>query len=287
MSVLDQVIDLQNKGVTDNEIVGILKEQGISPKAINDALSQAQIKSAVSSEGQSNSEEMEPSIMVPDRAESLPTEGTPFDVEDLAAPIPSKFAMTGIYPGGPATREMSDYVPRQQAAYSQYSPYQYQSQEQEGYQQDAYQAAESGFSGADTMIEIAEQVFSEKVRSMQKHMDELTEFRAMTQTKVDNVSERLRRIESAIDRLQSAILERVGSYTSGIDSVKKEMSMMQESFGKVVSTLADKSEHKHHSQHHHPQTSHTAPTVHRIEKRTTVVHRSHKTAPAKKHHKKK
>ena len=85
MGVLEQVMDLKNKGVSDNEIIGILKEKGASPKSINDALSQAKIKGAISKE--ENDEEMEPSVLGPEGSEDLPTEGSISD-EDLT-PIPA------------------------------------------------------------------------------------------------------------------------------------------------------------------------------------------------------
>jgi DNA anti-recombination protein RmuC len=65
---------------------------------------------------------------------------------------------------------------------------------------------------------------------------------------VNLASERLKRIESTIDKLQLAILDKVGSYGKTLDSVKKEMSMMQDSFGKIVNKVADKTE-KHHAEH--------------------------------------
>ena len=48
MSVLEQITQMKNQGVPDDDIVKQLQEQGISPKAINDALNQAEIKKAVS-----------------------------------------------------------------------------------------------------------------------------------------------------------------------------------------------------------------------------------------------
>ena len=43
MGVLDQVMDLRGKGASDQEVIRILKGQGISPKEINDAMGRAQI----------------------------------------------------------------------------------------------------------------------------------------------------------------------------------------------------------------------------------------------------
>ena len=90
------------------------------------------------------------------------------------------------------------------------------------------------------MIEIAEQVFAEKMRKMQKQLEDLNEFKTLAETKLTNTTNRLKRIESTIDKLQIAILEKVGSYGRGLDSIKKEMSMMQDSFSKTLPALVSK-----------------------------------------------
>jgi len=50
------------------------------------------------------------------------------------------------------------------------------------------------------------------------------------------LSERLKKIETTMDKLQIAILEKVGSYGQNLDGIRKEMSMMQDSFSKMVSS---------------------------------------------------
>ncbi len=212
----------------------------------------------------------------------LPTEGRE---ADLTPPKYQSYQMQRL-PEGPVSQEISEeeYVPKpqgesyggqfpQQFQQPQYQP-QYQEEEympQEYYPQQEYQygysAAET--SDTDTLIEIAEQVFSEKIKPLQKQIEDLNEFKILAQTKIDNISDRLKRIESGIDRLQSEILEKVGSYGRGLENVKKEMGMVQESFGKIVNTLADKREEK---LKHHRTTStshHKAPVKKKKTKSTT------------------
>lgn len=258
MGVLDQVIDLKNKGVSENEIVNNLREQGISPKMIENALSQAKIKSAVSASDDVQ-EGMEPSIMRPEKAEPLPTEGMGPSEADLTPPPSSSRVPPAAQRGfAPMTQEMSEeeYVPRpQEETYeSSYSQPQYSAQEYYPQESYGYSPASVGAGDTDTMIEISEQVFSEKVKAIQKQLGDLNEFKTLAQTKIDNISDRLKRIEASIDRLQSAILEKVGSYGRGLDSVKKEMGMMQDSFGKMVNVLTDKAREKHHVLHHTKKT---------------------------------
>ena len=210
MGVLEQITQMKNQGIPDQEIVSNLQEQGVSPKEINDALSQSQIKNAVSNTG--NIEEMQPA-----------TTG-----QNPPAPSPQE---QGSYI--PKTQEMPELPSTQQEMYAPQSQQEYP-QQQELYQQDdAYNYPAEGV-GSDTIIEIAEQVFSEKIKKIQKQVEDINEFKTLAQTKIDNTSNRLKKIETIIDKLQIAILEKIGSYGKNIESIKKEMSMMQDSFGKVV-----------------------------------------------------
>lgn len=260
MGVLEQVMGLKGQGIPENEIIGRLSEEGVSPNAITEALNQAKIKNAVSS-GENIKNKMEPSMMGPEGAESppkeLPTEGG-FSDADLTpapprypAPLPRK-EITSV------SREISDqeeYVPQpqgefypsqsqQQGQQEQYQPEQYASQE-EYYPQQEYGYSAPGIGDTDTIIEITEQVFSEKIKTIQKQVEDLNDFKVLAQTKIDNISDRLKRIELNIDRLQAEILEKVGSYGRGLEGIKKEMGMMQESFGKIVKTVTDKTKEKH------------------------------------------
>ena len=322
MSVLEQVITMKKEGISDENVISSLKEQGISPKEVHDALSQAKIKSAISDEqdgAKTDTEGMEPSIMgsendgtmMPQRAGNLPTEGEGPSEEELTPPrhLPHK----GF---SPMTREVSEesveeykpklekkgksqtpqqmsmvqeqeeeipmpsdeYIPQpSDASYSQDASYPQDNQQQypqeyQQYPQDAsyydYGTPVTSTEYTDTLIKISEQVFLEKIKPLEKQIDELIEFKTLTQSKVESMSDRLKRIENVIDRLQASILEKVGGYGSGIENVKKELSMMQDSFGKVVNNLVDKANSKHT---HSIKPTHT---THHIEKKTTVVHKS-------------
>lgn len=278
MGALEEVIALKNQGLSDPEIIRKLQERGASPVEITEAMSRAQIKNAVSYPG---TDGMEPSIMGgEDEPERLPLEGLEggtLSDEDLTPPRPSGF------PGYPAmpSRMTKEIYPSDEGSGEVYSPQAQYQYSQAPPQQETYsysQPAIGGLSDTDTLIEIAEQVFMEKNKSVQRRVEELNEFRTLFQSKVENISERLKRMESIIDRLQASILEKIGSYGQGLESVRKEMTMMQESFGKVVSRVADSS-HRHHSQSHHAEkavVSHTGPhhvTVHKSTKRTVRKHK--------------
>ena len=52
MSVVEEVISLQEQGYTDDEIIAYLQERGLSPNEIEQALNQSKIKMAVQNQGE-------------------------------------------------------------------------------------------------------------------------------------------------------------------------------------------------------------------------------------------
>ena len=208
MGVLEEIIQMKNKGVSDNEIIKNLQEKGTSPKVINEALNQANIKSAVSSE-----EEYQGN-------------------EDYQAPSPRQ--ETGTYT--PQTQEISEketYQPQQGEPSLQEEGYYPGSPQEEIYQD--YQGVDTN-----TVIEISEQVFLEKIQKIQKQIETFSEFKAIEESRTKNLLERRKKIESIIDALQIRILEKIGSYGQNIEDIKKEMTMMQDSFGKMTDSAAKK-----------------------------------------------
>ncbi len=119
------------------------------------------------------------------------------------------------------------YPPQEQYPSTEYAP-------QEGYEENY------GGGGTDVMIEVAEQVFEEKTKKIGKQLGDLKEFSTLAGAKLSNFEERLKKIETIIDNLQIKILEKIGSYGQGMETIKKEMSMMQNSFTKMIPELAKK-----------------------------------------------
>ena len=246
MGALDQVTQMKGEGVPENEIINKLQEQGVSPKAINDAMDQFKIKDAVSRPVPE--EGMEPSVV----GEGTQPAGNSARAQETGGGIPNdEFYIpqprTSHQKNQPPTQEYQEDVnppPTQEyqesyeqdygGGYGGQTGYSEEYYPKEGYEQD-YGGGYGG--GTDTMIEIAEQVFAEKIRKIHKQLEDLNEFKTLAETKLTNATSRLKRIEETIDKLQIAILEKVGSYGRGLDSIKKEMSMMQETFSKTLPAL--------------------------------------------------
>jgi len=130
-------------------------------------------------------------------------------------------------------QQSEEYAPHQEAVYSsqgqEYAP-QYPAYPQEA----NYGEYAPGATNTDTIIEVAEQVLAEKLQKILKPLKDLTEFKTFSEDKIMNIDERLKRIEKTIDSIEMQILGKVSSYGDTLSGIKKDMSMMQDSFGKMV-----------------------------------------------------
>jgi hypothetical protein len=224
MGILDEMNNMKSQGMDEREIVERLQEKGVTPKAIEDAFNQMRIKKAVSAES-TRDDEMAPSIMTNDQKNEMAqntslyipkTQEINKNSEELYSPNPPKFN---------ENLETSKYGEYNQ---EEYVP-------QEGYEQQ-----ESGSYNTDTIIEIAEQIFAEKIKTEQKQIASLNEFATLAETRLGNDHDRIKKMEDIIDHLQAAILEKVSSYGRNLDLIKNGMGMMQESFAKMIPELHEK-----------------------------------------------
>ena len=105
----------------------------------------------------------------------------------------------------------------------------------EQYYEQSYAPTSTGVD-SNTIIEIANQVFSEKIRNTEKRLEEIEEIKTLLQVKVDGMEDRLKRIEKMIDSLQIQVIEKVGSYGKELESTKKEVAMLGDTLGKTIKT---------------------------------------------------
>lgn len=203
---LDAITDLQKKGLTDAEIISQLRSMNYSSQEITDAINQIKIKSAVNEK-----EGMQPSIM-----ES--------EAEEAEMPVPT-----------PLKKKKTKPI---QAAQPQYPAYQqYSGYASEGYEQPQQPAS----AGADieTIEEIAEEIVSEKFSEIRDKISGILDLRENMETKINNLNDRLKRIESTIDGMQTALLGKVQEYSQDIRSLGSEMRAVEGAFGKILNPLVD------------------------------------------------
>lgn len=111
----------------------------------------------------------------------------------------------------------------------------YQDYGAEGYGQ--YNDYGGGIS-ADTIAEIAEQTIAERMTKVREILEDAMDFKTTAESKLADLNERLKRIESTIDRLQLSILQKVGEYITNTEDIKKELQENQKSFKALLGKKA-------------------------------------------------
>ena len=201
MALLEKINSMRQTGMSEVQILNALKEEGITPREINEAFSQLKIKSAVA-EPQEN-QEMQPSMT------------------GQAAPEPNQ---------GQAQYQ-GQYTDQQQYA----QPY-----DQQQYQQTTDQGYYSQTIDLETVRDIATQEIEEANKKIKTEIESLNKTKTDLSFEVQAIENRVAKIESIIQELQTAIIRKMGEYGEAVSSISQELKDTQESFSKVINPLLDK-----------------------------------------------
>jgi hypothetical protein len=238
MAALDRVTELQKQGISEGQIARQMQNEGFSPREIQDSLNQAKIKSAVSDQGAMSG--MQASIM---------GDAVNMNVSPIATSQSPDAPMQKMSPPPMMPQAQQQYPdPQQYQAYPQ-TPEVYPPQQQ--YQDDYYQQTPQAYGGnqdyympagttdTDTISEIAEQVFSDKFGEFTKKTGDLVAFKNMMQDKVSDLDHRLKRIEETIDKLQQAIIGRIGEFGETNSMIHKDLENLHGTMSKLMNPLVD------------------------------------------------
>ena len=263
MATLDNIIEMQKSGMTDNEIASNLQSQGVSPKEINDSLNQAKVKTAVTDNASQN----------PSPQNTIPTTGNP-SITDSPRSITQLQASTlsgqAKAPQTPALSEQAPILqnstpamqiqpeisqyPEPQESIMQEQPnmdypvpqetlppeeaYPQNTYENDGYYEDDYYG-EGGYTDTETITEIAEQVVTAKFKEFKKKTGDISIFQNTVKDKMANIEERLKRLENTIDKLQHAIIQKVGEFGENTNMIKKDLDNLHSTTSKLMNPLID------------------------------------------------
>lgn len=216
MATLDRIMQLQQQGMSDQEIIKQLRNEGVNPTQINDALNQAKVKSAVGYQEdqtpQNPMSEMQPSEQniqqQPQTQEYQPTQEPQQEYQ-----------------------QTPQYQEQAQAYQDQYYPQASQYPDQQTYQQQSM--------STDTITEIAEQVIMEKFAEFNKKTGNLITFKNETLDKINDLNERLKLIENTINNLQQSIIKKVGEFSENISSINQDLHTLNNTTSKLMNPLID------------------------------------------------
>lgn len=252
MATLDRVMQMQSQGMTDDQISQALMREGVSPREINDSLGQAKVKSAVDDSNGPPQGQMQGSIM-PGGSGQQPQPGVPqMSPQQAAAQAQEQQAQfqqgqmqqqpqqdrsqqtdTSQYPQG-QMQAPDPNDPNQQQYYDQ----NYYAQTPQAYDDQGYYPQGGGYD-TDTIAEIAEQVVNEKFDEFRKKTGDLSSFKNETKDTLREMEKRLDKLEDSMEKLQQAIIGKIGEFGEDAAMIRKEIGGMHDTMGKLMNPLVD------------------------------------------------
>lgn len=242
MAALERIMQMKQQGFTEPQMIDALKQEGVSPKEIEEGLSQSNIKSAINMPAQPGMQQpianlnsataemsnqnmaMQPSITQsnnPQQAPPQPVQQTPQQFQQ-APPQPQ-----AQYEQAPTQPTEQYEQPTEQYSPEQYPPQQY-------YDEYAPQSSDIA-----TINDISEQIVEEKTAALKSQISSLINFKEDISLEIGKINERVNRMENIFNELQIAILKKIGEYGKSVQNIEKEMHATQDSFSKMVNPLTD------------------------------------------------
>jgi len=229
MSTLEKIMQYKEQNLSDQEIVQSLLREGVSPKEINEALSQSRIKSMISKEDEEeypdvtndNYPSMQPSIMPPEESEDHQLNPGISQIQEQSE-IPSS------------------YNPQIEPYQGQQDQYQYsQNGEYQDYPEYYPEYAPTQNTDIETINDISTQIVEEKTEELKRQMADFINFKSELSFKMDALLTRVDKIEKDFSDLQMAILRRVGEFGDDVKNISKELIATQNTFSKIIDPLTD------------------------------------------------
>ncbi len=214
MGTLEEIKRMKDNNMSEEDIVESLQEKGVPKQEIYNALSQSQIKQAVSSP-----------ISQYDTVGGSPNQyPAPYATEEMSEMRPSLLATQEQE----ATSQEQEYIQAPEPAFTMPQS-QYSQDYSQGYRQD-YSGYQQQSVSPDTITEIAEQALAEGISPLKDQVNKLIDSRNTLSIKLETLSSRMERIEKIIDRLQLSVLQKVGEYVNNVDEIKRELIETQKTF---------------------------------------------------------
>jgi hypothetical protein len=209
---VDEVIRMAKQGYKDSDIIKTLRDAGYSPKEINDSFNQAKIKLDLAKTAGIE-------VEVPEAEAEAPAEEAPAEEAEAAEEAP-------------AEEYAPSYAP---APTPQYAPQPEYAPAQQEYYQPQYAAAES--QSAEAVEEIAEGIISEKWEEFKAKVGDIGELKAHFESRLNELNERVKRLEMSMDRLHASVLGKVEDYSRSVKSLSSEVEALEGTLGKVIQPL--------------------------------------------------
>ena len=229
METLNQVLELQRQGFSDGEIYQKLRNLGVSPREIQDSINQAKIKTAVDAKDyRAPSQSQNPEVF-PNQTAQQPEDNT-YQQQYSDNNNTGEAAPSQEYEQPEPTQTAEQVAQEYQENYYPPAP--------QAYQEQNYYSPSQAINN-ETISEIAEQVVSEKISEFKKEIGDISSFQSEIQDKVSDIGDRLQRIENSMDKLQQAVIGKIGEYGENNVIIQKDLENIHGTMSKLMNPLID------------------------------------------------
>lgn len=90
-----------------------------------------------------------------------------------------------------------------------------------------------------TITELAEQVVTRKIKETNSKIESLEKNQIIFEKEIENIKERLKRIEENFDHLQRAIIGKIGDFTKNSEYIQKDLDNIHNTMSKLMNPLID------------------------------------------------
>lgn len=234
MSVLEQISQMKKQGIPTRQIIDDLKSQGYSPKQINEAFSQSEIKSEL---------EKNPTDSVQDYSQQYPNPQTQNPYPDMqlsiesTEPIPQEDQSSydyGYQQPDQSQEQNQELQESQQYPQSQEFP----SSQNQDYRNYPVYSPQQPFD-FETITDLTTQIIEEKTKELKKEISLFSKFRKQVSEEIKELENKITRIENNLNELQISIIRKIGNYGENINNISQELKATQESFSKILNPLTD------------------------------------------------
>ncbi len=248
MTTFDKIIQMQTQGFNDQDIIQRLRNEGISPKEINDTLNQVKVKNAVSQAPenypQGTMQQFEQTMQGDTIQQGIPMQDQNEQQFSTQAPQYVQQVQEQQY----AQNSNQQYPPQEQQYEQQQQPQQPNPTEQE--YQDYYPETPNAYSEESyypqqnsqdptTITEIAGQIVSDKFNEFSKKTGDIVSFKTHTEEKLKELNDRLKRIEDSIDSLQQGVIGKIREFSETTSHIHNDLNSLHDTMSKLMNPLVD------------------------------------------------
>jgi hypothetical protein len=252
---VDKVIQMRGQGLSNNQIIQTLQNQGFDPNLVFDALNQADIKGGVESQpvmqNDLSSNDLQNPMQVPSdnppgfppMDNSAPTGMPPMDSSTPAGlPPMDNSAPTGMPPMSAPT----SMPPMDNSAPSGMPPLDANANSLS--MPSSAPSAMPPMGGVSTQLdpgslerieEIAEAIIDEKWNEIVKSINKIIEWKERTDSTITRLEQQIIDMKQDNDNLTKGVLGKIGEYDSNLVNIGSEIKAMEKVFQKVLPTLTE------------------------------------------------